>query len=98
MNLQDCTETLRAKVGAAEGLGATLTFDCGADGVVVIDGKSVPPRVHNEPVDADCTISISQQNLAALLRGELDPTTGFMTGKFTVAGDLGVALKLQRFV
>jgi putative sterol carrier protein len=36
--------------------------------------------------------------LAALLSGELEPTTGFMTGKFKVSGDMGVALKLQRVV
>ena len=42
MDLSACTETLRAKVGAASGLNATLKFDCGADGVVFLDGKSVP--------------------------------------------------------
>ena len=38
MNLEDCTETLRAKVGDASGLNATLKFDCGDDGVVYLDG------------------------------------------------------------
>jgi putative sterol carrier protein len=32
------------------------------------------------------------------LSGELDPTTGFMMGKFKVSGDMSVALKLQRIV
>jgi putative sterol carrier protein len=98
MDLQACTEALRAKVGDSSGLNATLKFDCGADGVAYIDGKSIPNAVHNDNVDADCTIAITLENLAAMLSGELDPATGFMMGKFRVAGDMSVALKLQRVV
>jgi putative sterol carrier protein len=98
MDIQQCTEALRAKVGDNSGLGAVLKFDCGADGVVVIDGKSVPNSVSNENRDADCTVSITRENLEALITGGLDPITGFMTGKFTVAGDMSVAMKLQRVV
>ncbi len=98
MDIQQCTEKLRGKVGEASGLGAVLKFDCGADGVIVIDGKSVPNSVTNENRDADCTVSITRENLEALITGQLDPITGFMTGKFTVAGDMSVAMKLQRVV
>lgn len=98
MDIQQCTEALRAKVGDNSGLGAVLKFDCGADGVVLIDGKSVPNTVSNENRDADCTVSITRENLEALITGGLDPITGFMTGKFTVAGDMSVAMKLQRVV
>ena len=96
--MQACTESLRAKMGDASGLNATLKFDCGADGVAYLDGRSVPNSVSNEDKDADCTIAITLENLAALLSGELEPTTGFMTGKFKVSGDMSVALKLQRVV
>ncbi len=98
MDMQACTETLRAKVGAASGLNATLKFDCGADGVAYIDGRSVPNSVSNEDKDADCTVAITLENLAALLSGELEPATGFMMGKFKVSGDMSVAMKLQRVV
>jgi putative sterol carrier protein len=98
MDFQQCTEALRGKVGESSGLDAVLKFDCGADGVVVIDGKSVPNSVSNTDREADCTISITRENLEALLTGQLDPITGFMTGKFTVAGDMSVAMKLQRVV
>ena len=98
MDMQACTQALREKVGDASGLGATLKFDCGADGVVCIEGKAVPNRVSNEDQDADCTIAITLENLSALVSGELDPTTGFMMGKFKVSGDMGVAMKLQRVV
>ena len=98
MDMPAITEALRAKVGASSGLGATLKFDCGADGVVIIDGKSVPNTVDITDREAECTIAITRENLAALMRGELEPTTGFMMGKFKVSGDMSVALKLQRVV
>jgi len=98
MDLQACTQALRAKVGDQSGLGAVLKFDCGADGVVVIDGRAVPNTVDNTDRAADCTVAITRENLAALVGGTLDPVTGFMTGKFTVTGDMSVALKLQRVV
>jgi len=98
MDMSACTEALRAKLGDASGLNATLKFDCGADGVVVIDGRAVPNTVSNDNTEADCTIAITLENLAALLKGELDPTTGFMMGKFKVSGDMSVAMKLQRVV
>jgi putative sterol carrier protein len=98
MDMAACTEALRAKVGDASGLNATLKFDCGADGVAYIDGKSVPNFVSNDDKDADCTVAISLANLGALLTGELEPATGFMMGKFKVSGDMSVAMKLQRVV
>jgi putative sterol carrier protein len=96
MDLQACTDSLRTKMGENSGLGATLKFDCGDDGVVLLDGRSLPNRVSNDNADADCAIAITLENLAALVSGELEPTTGFMMGKFKVSGDMGVALKLQR--
>ena len=98
MDLPAITQALRAKVGASSGLDATLKFDCGADGCVYVDGKSVPNSVDNGDRDADCTIAISLANLAALVGGELEPATGFMMGKFKVSGDMAVAMKLQRVV
>ena len=42
MNIQECTEAIRAKVGDNSGLNAVLKFDCGDDGKIVIDGASTP--------------------------------------------------------
>ncbi len=98
MDLQACTEALRTKVGTDSTLGAVLKFDCGADGVAVIDGKSSPSSVDNTNRDADCTVTITTENLSAMLTGDLDPITGFMSGKFTVAGDMSIAMKLKSVV
>ena len=98
MNLEACTQTIRTKVGADSGLAATLKFDCGADGVIRIDGVSTPNTVSNDNTDADCTVGITLENLNALLSGDLEPTTGFMAGKLKVSGDMGVAMRLQRVI
>jgi putative sterol carrier protein len=96
MDLPALTDAMRQKMGDDSGLNAILKFDCGEDGVVVLDGRSSPNRVVNDNIDADCTIKISRTNLVALMTGQMDPTMGFMTGKFKVSGDMTVALKLQK--
>jgi putative sterol carrier protein len=98
MNLAECTEAIRQKVGADSGLAATLKFDCGDDGRVYIDGQSTPNSVSNDDADADCTVGITLDDLAALVKGDLEPTTGFMMGKLKVSGDMSVALRLQRVI
>ena len=96
MDMPAITDAMRQKMGNDSGLNAILKFDCGEDGVVVLDGRSSPNRVVNDDIDADCTIKISRTNLVALMTGQMDPTMGFMTGKFKVSGDMTVALKLQK--
>ncbi len=96
MNLEECTQAIRNKVGDDSGLGATLKFDCGEDGVIVVDGKSTPNSVNNTNTDTDCTVGITLGNLAAMINGDLDPATGFMAGKLKVSGDMSVAMRLQR--
>src|ERR1700733_14453722 len=89
MDIQTATEQLRAKVGDDCGLGAVLKFDCGADGAVVIDATKVPNTLSNDAsLVADCTVSLGMVTLGDLLSGELEPTTGFMMGKFKVSGDM----------
>jgi len=98
MNLEACTEAIRTKVGADSGLAATLKFDCGADGVIFIDGKSTPNTVSNSNDEADCIVGITLENLNAMLTGDLEPATGFMMGKLKVSGDMSVAMRLQRVI
>jgi putative sterol carrier protein len=99
MDIQTATEQLRAKVGNDCGLGALLKFDCGADGAIVVDATKVPNTLSNDAsIAADCTVALGIKTLGDLLSGDLEPTTGFMMGKFKVSGDMSVALKLQRIV
>src|ERR1700760_298733 len=87
MDIQTATEQLRAKVGEDCGLGAVLKFDCGGDGAIVVDATKVPNTLSNDAsLVADCTVALSLATLGDLLSGELEPTTGFMLGKFKGSG------------
>ena len=68
----------------------SLKFDCGEDGVIVMadGGASIDNR------EADCTISLSLENLQKLLTGELNPMTGVIMGKLRISGNPAVAMKL----
>ncbi len=98
MSLESCTHAIRTKVGVDSGLNATLKFDMGADGIIVIDGQSTPNTVSNDNTDTDCTVGITMDNLQAMLDGELEPVSGFMAGKLKVSGDMSVAMRLQRVI
>ena len=47
MDLQACTEAIRAKVGDDSGLNATLKFDCGDEGVVFVDALVTRSWLHH---------------------------------------------------
>ena len=98
MSLESITQSIRTKMGDDSGLEATLKFDCGADGVIVLDGLSSPNTVSNNDAETDCTVTVSLENLQAMMDGQLNSVTGFMSGKLKVSGDMSVAMKLQRVV
>ncbi|MBV9989762.1 MAG: SCP2 sterol-binding domain-containing protein [Alphaproteobacteria bacterium] len=93
--IQEIINQLGAAIGTNSGLGGTLKFDFGADGSVLIDGKSVPNSVTDgEGQNADCTLSMAMETFEKMVKGELDGTSAFMQGKLRVAGDMGLAMKL----
>ncbi|PWR17564.1 SCP2 sterol-binding domain-containing protein [Zavarzinia compransoris] len=94
-DLATITEQMKTRVGENSGLGASVKFDFKGDGIVYVDGKSVPNVVSNEDKPADCTIKIAKDDFIALGDGKLNPTTAFMMGKIKVEGNMGVAMKLQ---
>ncbi|MEX1035326.1 MAG: SCP2 sterol-binding domain-containing protein [Sneathiella sp.] len=93
--LEEITEGMRDRVGEDSGLNATLKFDFSDDGVVFLDAETVPNVISNEDKEADCTITITKDNFESLANGDLDPTTAFMMGKLKIAGNMGIAMKLQ---
>lgn len=93
MSLEQLTEAVRGKV-AGGGIDESVKFDLGDDGKIFLQGSAVS----NEDADADCTISISSEDLADMLSGDLNPTSAFMGGKMKVDGDMSVAMKLGSIV
>ena len=94
MNLQEATEAVKAKVGTDSGLGATVKFALD-EGVIYLDGKTIPNVVSNEDKDAECTIRVTLENFSKMLAGDLDATLAFMTGRLKVEGNMGIAMKLS---
>lgn len=96
MSLESSTETVRGNTGENSGLGATVKFNFGDDGIIYVDGASTPNSVSNEDNDADCTIAMTLDDFESLLAGDLDPTSAFMAGKLKVSGDMSIAMKLSQ--
>jgi putative sterol carrier protein len=94
MSIDTVVAGLKEKIGEDCGLGATLKFNFGDDGVVMLDATQVPNMVSTEDGDAQCTMEISMENFMLMANGELDGTSAFMTGKLKIQGDMSIAMKL----
>lgn len=83
---------------AARGLNAVFQFDLSGDGggkwQVAIDNDQckVSEGAHPSP---NITISMTAQDYLDMLAGKLNGQMAFMTGKLRIAGDMGLALRLQ---
>jgi putative sterol carrier protein len=44
--------------------------------------------------DTDVTLSADADTFESILAGDLDPTAAFMSGRLSVDGDMGMAMKL----
>lgn len=100
---ETCEESLKKmyqsfKAEVAGNLNATYVFDIsGSDGgkwtLDISNGKcELKSGVAGSP---SVTISISDQDWLAIQKGKLNSQMAFMMGKLRVAGDMGLAMKLQ---
>lgn len=89
MSIETLAEKIRARV-AESAFDSVVKFDCGDDGVLVIDNQTVSTTDQ----EADAVVAVSIEDLEALIAGDLDPTAAFMEGRLKVDGDMTVAMKL----
>ena len=91
-------ETLESRVdpSKAAGINASYLFDVDGAGRWKVDVTDAGVNVTEGADEADCTISVSEQNFQRLVGGDLNPMTAYMTGKLKVKGDMGAAMKLQK--
>ena len=68
------------------------------EGAVMIDGSQTPPAVSAGDDAADVTISADADVFAEMMQGELDPTGAYMSGKLSIDGDMGLAMKLAQLL
>ncbi|MEM8536266.1 MAG: SCP2 sterol-binding domain-containing protein [Pseudomonadota bacterium] len=85
----EAVAALNAKMDGAS-FDGTAKFDIEGEGSIIIDQSGA--RAADD--DADVTLTASTETFKAILDGEMAPTAAFMTGKLSVDGDMGQAMKL----
>ena len=86
----------RADAEKTAGMNNSYLFDIEGSGqwhVAVEDGTVTVTEGAGE---AGTTITTTEENFMAIVRGEQNPTTAYMTGKLKIKGDMGAAMKLQK--
>lgn len=88
----------RLNADAAKGVKAVIQFKLGGDGggdynVTIDNGTcSVAEGVHASP---NMTMTISASDYVDMSTGKLNGQMAFMSGKLKIAGDMGLAMKMQ---
>ncbi|MEZ5796285.1 MAG: SCP2 sterol-binding domain-containing protein [Paracoccaceae bacterium] len=86
--IDTAVEQLAAKVSG--GFDGVAKFVIEGEGAIMLDGSGV--RAGDE--EADVTMTASAEVFKAILDGEMNATSAFMTGKLKVDGSMGMAMKL----
>ena len=60
------------------------------EGAIVIDGDGA--RASDD--ETDVTLTSDSDTLKSILSGDLSATAAFMSGKLSIEGDMGMAMKL----
>jgi putative sterol carrier protein len=89
-SLQELTDRIRQAAASDVGAETSIKLDLKGEGFVHISGTTVT----NDDAPADLVVTVALKDLAALGKGELDPTRAMMTGRLKLS-DMGLAMKLQ---
>jgi putative sterol carrier protein len=83
---------------AAKGLNAVYQFDLSGDGGgkwhVIIKDENCEVK-EGPAASPSITISMTAQDYLDMISGKLNGQMAFMTGKLRIAGDMGLALRMQ---
>jgi len=87
--IDGAVETLRERL--ADGFDGCARIAIEGEGSIVVDDEGV--RAGSEDDGADVTLSADAETFRSILEGDLDPSSAFMSGRLTVDGDMGVAMR-----
>lgn len=82
-------EKLNEKLAGSD-FASVAKFDILGEGPIIVDADGA--RAGDG--DADVTMSADAETFMAILAGDTDATSAFMTGKLTVDGEMAIALQL----
>ena len=80
---------------------AVLAFDISGDNggnwYATIEGGELSVN-EGEVEDADMTMVCTDEDLMAMVSGDLNPVSAFMAGRVRIKGNMSLAMKLQSFL
>ncbi len=85
----EAVTALNTKMDGA-GFDGTAKFIITGEGAVMIDSSGARAG----DADAEVTLTASADTFQSIMSGDQNPTAAFMTGKLSVDGDMGMAMKL----
>jgi putative sterol carrier protein len=86
----------RADPEKTAGMNNSYLFEIEGAGEWLVSVQDGAVSVSEGGGEADTTISTTEDTMLAVIRGEQNPTTAYMTGKLKIKGDMGAAMKLQK--
>jgi putative sterol carrier protein len=87
--IEQAVAILNEKLSGAD-IEGSAKFSIEGEGAIVMDANGA--RAGDD--DTDVTLSADADTFRSILDGDINPTSAFMTGKLTVDGDMGMAMKL----
>ncbi|MEE4189837.1 MAG: SCP2 sterol-binding domain-containing protein [Roseobacter sp.] len=84
-------EKLNEKM-AGSSFAGVAKFDISGEGSIIVDGDGA--RAGDD--DAEVTMAADAETFMAILSGDMDAASAFMTGKLAVEGDMGMAMQLAQ--
>ncbi len=80
---------MNEKLGG-NGIDGTAQFNIEGEGSMIVDSDGA----REGTADADVTFSADADTYRDIFDGSLDPTSAFMSGRLSIDGDMGMAMKL----
>ncbi|WP_114966859.1 SCP2 sterol-binding domain-containing protein [Alkalilacustris brevis] len=88
--IDTAVSALGARLG--EGFDGVARFDITDEGSIMIEPTGV--RTASPDEEADVVLSADTDTFRAIFEGDLHPTTAFMSGRLSIEGSMGMAMKL----
>lgn len=89
---------LNADPSKLAGMNSVYQFRVGEESyhVAMKDGKAAVAA--GDAPAPNCSVTMAESDFLEMIAGRLNGQMAFMTGKLKVAGDMGLALKLESFL
>ncbi|WP_224815746.1 SCP2 sterol-binding domain-containing protein [Hasllibacter sp. MH4015] len=75
-----------------QGFDGSAKFVIEGEGAVMVDSAGARPAEDGD--EAEVTMTATSETFQDIMSGDQNPTAAFMSGKLTLDGDMGTAMKL----